>query len=37
VAIAIVLGVLLLGEQLSWSLAIGGGLIVLGAIIIAVF
>lgn len=37
VAIAIVLGVLLLGEQLSWPLAIGGGLIVLGAIIIAVF
>jgi transporter family protein len=37
VAIAIVLGVLLLGEQVSWSLAIGGGLIVLGAIIIAVF
>jgi len=37
VAIAILLGVLLLGEQLSWSLAIGGGLIVAGAIIIAVF
>ncbi|MET3653401.1 EamA family transporter [Dyella japonica] len=37
VAIAIVLGVLLLGEQVSWSLAIGGGLIVLGAIVIAVF
>nr|WP_199048117.1 EamA family transporter [Dyella sp. ASV24] len=37
VAIAIVLGVLLLGEQLSWPLAIGGGLIVTGAIIIAVF
>jgi bacterial/archaeal transporter family protein len=37
VAIAIVLGVLLLGEQVSWSLAIGGALIVAGAIIIAVF
>ncbi|MFC4526000.1 EamA family transporter [Dyella halodurans] len=37
VAIAIVLGVLLLGEQLSWSLVIGGGLIVAGAIVIAVF
>ncbi|AIF45826.1 EamA family transporter [Dyella japonica] len=37
VAMAIVLGVLLLGEQLSWSLAIGGGLIVAGAIVIAVF
>src|ERR1700727_2163607 len=31
VAIAIVLGVLLLGEQLSWSLAIGGGLILMVA------
>lgn len=37
VAIAIVLGVLLLGEQLSWPLVIGGGLIVLGAIVIAIF
>ncbi|WP_266183828.1 EamA family transporter [Dyella humicola] len=37
VAIAIVFGVLLLGEQLSWSLVIGGGLIVAGAIVIAVF
>ncbi|ULU25555.1 EamA family transporter [Dyella terrae] len=37
VAIAIVLGIVLLGEQLSWPLAIGGGLIVTGAIIIAVF
>jgi transporter family protein len=37
VAIAIVFGVLLLGESLSWSLVIGGGLIVAGAIVIAVF
>jgi len=37
VAIAILLGVLLLGEQLSWPLVIGGGLIVAGAIVIAVF
>lgn len=37
VAMAIVLGIVLLGEKLSWSLAIGGGLIVLGAIVIAVF
>jgi transporter family protein len=37
VAIAIVLGVVLLGEQWSWSLVIGGGLIVAGAIVIAVF
>jgi len=37
VAIAIVFGVLLLGESLSWPLVIGGGLIVAGAIVIAVF
>jgi transporter family protein len=37
VAIAILLGVLLLGESLSWPLVIGGGLIVAGAIVIAVF
>jgi bacterial/archaeal transporter family protein len=37
VAIAIVLGVVLLGEQLSWPLVIGGGLIVAGAVVIAVF
>ena len=37
VAIAILFGVLLLGEQLSWPLVIGGGLIVAGAIVIAVF
>ena len=37
VAMAIVLGVLLLGEQLSWPLVIGGGLIVAGAVVIAVF
>lgn len=37
VAIAIVLGVVLLGESLSWPLIIGGGLIVAGAIVIAVF
>ena len=37
VAMAIVLGIVVLGEKISWSLAIGGGLIVLGAIVIAVF
>ena len=37
VAIAMLLGVLLLGEQVSWPLAIGGGLIVAGAVVIAVF
>jgi transporter family protein len=34
VAIAIVLGVLLLGEQLTWQLALGGAFIVAGTIII---
>ena len=37
VAIAMLLGVLLLGEQVSWPLAIGGSLIVAGAVVIAVF
>jgi transporter family protein len=37
VAIAMLLGVLVLGEQVSWPLAIGGGLIVAGAVVIAVF
>lgn len=37
VAIAILLGVFLLGEQLSWPLIVGGGLIVAGAVVIAVF
>ncbi len=37
VALAIVLGVVFLGESLSWPVAIGGGLIVLGSIVILVF
>jgi transporter family protein len=37
VALAIVFGLVFLGEQLSWSLAIGGALILAGAIVIAVF
>jgi len=37
VAIAIVLGLLFLGEQLSWSLALGGLLIVAGSIVIIAF
>jgi len=37
VAIAIVLGVVLLGESLSWPVAIGGGLIVAGSIVMIVF
>lgn len=35
VAIAIVLGVALLGEPLTWRLALGGSLIVAGALVIA--
>jgi len=37
VAIAIVLGIVILGESLSWPVAIGGGLIVLGSIVIIAF
>ncbi len=37
VAIAILLGVLLLGEKFSWQVALGGGLITLGAMLIAIF
>lgn len=37
VAIAIVLGVIILGEKLSWSVALGGGLIVAGSIVIILF
>ncbi|OWT59089.1 EamA family transporter [Candidimonas nitroreducens] len=37
VAIAIVLGLLFLGEQLSWPLALGGLLIVAGSIVIIAF
>jgi transporter family protein len=34
VAIAIVLGVLVLGEQLTWQVALGGALIVAGSLVI---
>ena len=37
VAIAIVLGIVFLGESLSWPAAIGGGLIVLGSIVLVLF
>jgi len=37
VALAIVLGLLFLGEKLSWSVALGGLLIVAGSIIIIMF
>jgi transporter family protein len=35
IAVAILLGVILLGEKLSWQTALGGVLIVIGAILIA--
>jgi transporter family protein len=34
VAFAIILGILFLGEKLTWAVAVGAGLIVLGAVII---
>lgn len=37
VALAIVLGVVFLGESLSWPVAIGGGLIVAGSIVMIAF
>ena len=37
VAIAIVLGIVFLGESLSWPVAIGGGLIVLGSVVLVLF
>jgi transporter family protein len=36
VAFAIALGVLVLGEPLTWQLAVGGALIVAGALVIAI-
>jgi transporter family protein len=37
VAIAIVLGILVLGEQLTWQVAVGGALIVAGSVVIILF
>jgi bacterial/archaeal transporter family protein len=37
VAIAILLGVLFIGEKLTWPIALGGGLIVAGSIVIIAF
>lgn len=37
VAFAILLGVLFVGEQLTWPIAIGGALIVAGSVVIIVF
>ncbi|MEP7043705.1 MAG: EamA family transporter [Dokdonella sp.] len=37
VVFAILLGVLFVGESLSWPVAIGGGLILTGSIVIALF
>ena len=34
VAFAIILGILFLGENLTWQLALGAGLIILGAVVI---
>jgi transporter family protein len=37
VAIAILLGILVLGEQLTWQVAVGGALIVAGSVVIILF
>ena len=37
VALAIVLGVVVLGEKLSWAVALGGALIVAGSLVIILF
>ena len=37
VALAVLLGVIFLGEKLSWPVALGAGLITMGAILIALF
>jgi transporter family protein len=37
VAFAIVLGILVVGEQLTWQVALGGALIVAGSIVIILF
>ena len=34
VAFAIVLGIIFLGENLTWQLALGAGLIIMGAVVI---
>jgi transporter family protein len=37
VALSIILGVLILGEKLTWSVVLGGGLIVAGSLVIILF
>jgi len=37
VVVAIILGILVVGETLTWPIALGGSLIVLGSIVIVVF
>ena len=37
VVVAIILGILVVGEKLTWPIALGGSLIVLGSIVIVVF
>lgn len=36
-AIAILLGILILGEKLSWQALLGGGMIIIGSILVAIF
>lgn len=37
VALAIILGVVFLGEKLTWQVLLGGGLVILGTVIICLF
>lgn len=37
VAFAIIMGIIFLGEKITWQTALGGGLIVCGSLIIAIF
>ncbi len=37
IILTIFLGIILLGEKLTWQVALGGGLITLGAVIIVIF
>ena len=37
VALAIIFGIIFLGEKLTWQVLLGGGLVVIGAVIISLF
>ena len=37
IALTILLGIIILGEKLTWPIVLGGGLITLGAVIIMIF